>query len=107
MNINKYVDFARIWTEEVDTENIADYADNKATIKTVTMIRKDSRVKLRHSECSVEKDKIILVFSERGGEDENAGWSRDYTLYLDSEFTITFAMYAVTDIGRRRRNVSI
>ncbi len=95
MNINKYVDFARIWAEEVDAENIADYTDDKATIEIVTMLCKDSDIELIPSECSVEEDKMILFCGEQGGncEGDNVGWSRDYVLYLDFDFMITFAQY--------------
>lgn len=98
MNINKYIKWDEIWSEEIDIKNTVDYVDedNVEFINVINQFNQDNDVELLMSECDMNGDKLIFFFSESGGQNESdtQGWSRDYTFIVDSNFMVLDAEYS-------------
>lgn len=107
MNINKYIKWDEIWTEEVDVQNAIGYLNYEdeneyKIIKILEDFLKDKDVELNFDECYFEYDsdedndgRLFFFFSETGGQNESdtQGWSREYSFIVDSNFLIIGASY--------------
>ena len=93
MNIDKYIDWLKIWIDEVyldslEEEKIEDY-------KIVKAFALDKKVEINLGECFTDGDGLHFMFSETGGQNESdtQGWSRDYSFTVNEDFEIIRAEY--------------
>ena len=100
MNIDKFIKWDEIWSEEICLQSSIDYLEddekNSKTIGVIQQFKEDKDVELMFSECTINEDELIFIFGETGGQNEsdNQGWSRDYTFIVDSDFMIIDAEYS-------------
>lgn len=103
MNINKYIKFDEIWTDEVCINEAIGYLDpedeNEAKIiSVISDFLQDKSVELDLDECYLDTDDNLLhfFFGEQGGQNESdtEGWSRDYSFIVDEDFLIVGASYS-------------
>ncbi len=94
LNLSKYIDWNKLWEEEICLETAK---DNEKFESLISGFQKDKSVELYESECCLdEKGRLIFCFSETGGQNESdtQGWSRDYTFVFDSDFLLINAEYS-------------
>lgn len=101
MNIDKFINWDEIWSEEICLQTSIDCLEedddkNIEIISVIKQFQQDKDVELIISECTLNEGKLIFFFSETGGQNEsdNYGWSRDYTFVVDSDFMIINAGYS-------------
>lgn len=100
MNIDKFIKWDEIWSEEICLQTSIDCLEdedgNTKIIGVIQQFKEDKDVELMFSECTINEDKLIFFFGETGGQNEsdNQGWSRDYTFTVDSDFLIIDAEYS-------------
>lgn len=98
MNINKYIKWDEIWTNEIDIQTSIDCLDENdvESIAALQQLIQDTEISLLSSECEVINNNLIFCFSETGGQNEsdNQGWDRMYTITVDSDFMIIDAEYS-------------
>lgn len=90
LNINKYIDWNKIWNEEIDLESsIEDVCSPfKDLLQT---FRDDKSLVLELAECDLVDDKRFkFVFAEHGGanESDSVGWFRRYDVFVYEDFEI-------------------
>ena len=101
MNINKYINWAEIWDEEVCLQTSVDcLEDNPNDVDRIFVIEQfqlDKDVELNTEECFLREDgAMVFFFSETGGQNESdtQGWSRDYSFVVNEDFLIFDAEYS-------------
>ena len=85
-SIAKYIDWAKIWSEEVQIKNQIEYA-SKSNIENLKNFVNDDKVELDFSECEIQDDDLLFQFSETGGQNESdtQGWYRSYWFKVNPE----------------------
>lgn len=93
-NINKYIDWYKLWEENVFLDIDLDTCDEKL-IPTIKNFLNDKSVSLDTDECCVSDGKLMFSFSETGGQNESdtQGWYREYLFIVDKDFMVTNVIY--------------
>lgn len=97
INVNKYIQWYKIWNEEVDLQLSTDILDENRT-ETISIIQhflNEENMSLLAGECELTSEGMLFVFGESGGQNESdcQGWSRNYTFTVDFDFMIINAKY--------------
>ena len=93
MNIDKYIDWVKIWDNEINLDLEGEYCHCLSDL--IKQFQSDTKAILNYEECSILADDLCFVFSEQGGQNESdtQGWSRDYFFTVNSDFQLISAKY--------------
>ena len=94
MNIDKYIKWQEIWTNEIDLDSIKD--DDYQFKGIIEQFQADKAVKLDPEECIIHSDELVFFFNGEGVHADNdpLGFSKTYIFSFTDDFTITDAKYS-------------
>ena len=95
---DKYIKWEDIWDEEIGVPEVEEDSEHFEMLEQFNNELKDNDgLELMVDECSqLENGNLYFVFGESGGQNESdtQGWSRDFTLEFEDDYTFVSIEYS-------------
>ncbi len=95
---SKYIKWEEIWDDEIGTINIEEDNEYAEMVKDfIEELYSDSELELMEEGCELlDNGNLVFFFSESGGQNESdtQGWSRDFTLEFEEDYTFVSIEYS-------------
>ena len=95
---DKYIKWEEIWDEEIGAPEVEEDSEYFEMLEQFNNELKDNDgLELMISECSqLENGNLLFFFGESGGanESDTQGWSRDFTLEFEDDYTFVSIEYS-------------